>query len=201
MSFRALDIRNWYLIRIIRTISIIRNFADMPDFLKVEDVLNEIELKEDMLGAEFGCGSAIFTIILARRLNKGRVYALDIQEEKLSALKGKLSVQKINNVHTILCDLEANKGSTLRDNYLDIVLIPNILFQSEDRYGIINEANRILKTGGQLLIIDWLKAGSFGPRGNLVSPDEVKKIAETLGLSLKKEFATGDYHYALLFVK
>lgn len=171
----------------------------MADFLNVEEVLYGLDLKEDMLGAEFGCGSALFAVQLARKLNKGKVYALDIQEEKLSALRGKLSVEKLNNVHTILCDLEADKGSTLRDNYLDIVLIPNVLFQSENRYAIISEAKRVLKSGGQLLVIDWLESGSFGPKESLVSPDEVKKIAENLNLLLIKEFITGDYHYGLLF--
>lgn len=173
----------------------------MPDFLKVEDVLRELDLKDDMFGAEFGCGSALFTITLARRLPKGRVYALDIQEEKLSALKGKLSIQKISNVYTILCDLEAHNGSGLRDNYLDVVLIPNVLFQSENKRAIIEEAKRIVKTGGQILIIDWLKNGQLGPREHVVSSDEVKRIGEELELSLKKEFVTGDYHYALLFIK
>lgn len=173
----------------------------VADFLKVDDILNELSLKEDMLAAEFGCGSAAFAIALARKLPKGRIYALDIQEEKLSALKGKVSVEKINNVYTILCDLETNNGSTLQNNSLDIVLIPNVLFQSENRHAIIKEAKRILKSDGQLLIIDWLTQSPFNPKEALVSPDEVKKIAETLGFSLKKEFAAGDYHYALLFTK
>jgi len=173
----------------------------VADFLKIDEVLNNLDLKEDMLGAEFGCGSAMFAIALARKLSKGRVYGLDIQEEKLSAIKGKLSIEKINNIHTILCDLENDKGSTLEDSSLDIVLIPNILFQSENKYAIIKEAKRVLKSGGQLLVIDWSKSSPFVQKENLANPDEVKKIAETLSLSLKKEFATGDYHYALLFVK
>ena len=173
----------------------------MADFLKVDEVLNELNLKEGMLAAEFGCGSAVFAIALARKLEKGRVYALDIQEEKLSALKGKLSVEKINNVYTILCDLETNNGSTLKNNSLDVVLIPNVLFQSEDKYAIMKEAKRTLKSGGQLLVIDWLKQSPFNQKEALVNPEEVKKIAKTLSFSFKKEFAAGDYHYALLFTK
>lgn len=174
----------------------------MADFLKVNEVLNELDLKESMLGAEFGCGSAMFAIALARKLKKGRVYALDIQEEKLSALKGKLSLEKINNVQTTLCDLEADKGSTLKDNSLDIILIPNVLFQSSNKTAIIKEAKRILKPKAQLLVIDWLKKSAFSPAAkDMVSPDEIKKIAETLGFTLKKELAAGDYHYALLFIK
>ena len=184
----------------------------MPDFLNVGNILQELDLKEDMIGAEFGCGSANFAIILAKKLKKGKVYALDIQEEKLSALNGKLAKEKIDNVYTILCDLEAKNGSTLVNNYLDLVLIPNVLFQAENKHAIIEEAKRILKPGGQILIIDWLpasaqgfgmakKSSSFSPKEGLANPLEVKKIAKDLGLILKKEFATGDYHYALIFIK
>lgn len=173
----------------------------MPDFLKIENVLSEMDLKEDMIGAEFGCGSADFAVALSRKLKKGKVYALDIQEEKLSALKTKLSFQKIENVYTILCDLESKRGSTLVNNLLDMVLIPNILFQAENRHAIIEEAKRILKPGGEILVIDWLKETPFNKGQKLVSPEEAKKIAEELGLTLKKEFAAGDYHYALIFNK
>src|SRR3989344_1166436 len=136
----------------------------MADFLKVEDVLTQLDIKENMLTAEFGCGSAAFAIALAKRVSQGRVYALDIQEDKLSALKGKLSIEKLNNVFPILCDLEADKGSTLPDGSLDIVLIPNVLFQAENKYAILKEASRILKSGGQLLVLDWLKPSPFGPK-------------------------------------
>ena len=173
----------------------------MAEFLKVEEILDNLDLKEDMLGAEFGCGSALFTTALARKLAKGKVCALDIQEEKLSALKGRLAHENIGNVSLVHCDLEMKNGSTLHDNSLDIVLIPNILFQAENKYAIMEEGKRILKPGGQLLVVDWLKKGPFSPKEGMVSPDEIKKMAEKLDLSLKKDFAAGDYHYGLLFVK
>ncbi len=173
----------------------------MADFLKVDEVLNNLDLKEDMVVAEFGCGSAVFALYLAKKLSKGRVYALDIQEEKLSALKGKASLEKVNNIFTVHCDLEATKGSNLQGGSLDIVLIPNVLFQSENKYAIMEEAKRVLKSGGQLLVIDWLKQGAGSPKHGLASPDEVKKMAGLLGFSLKKEFAVGDFHYSLIFIK
>jgi len=172
----------------------------MADFLKMEEVLNHLDLREDMMAAEFGCGSAHFTISLARKLNKGRVYALDIQESKLSALKGKLKQQKISNIFTILCDLEEKNGSTLGDNALDIVLMPNILFQVENKNVIIEEAKRILRPGGQLLVIDWMKSTPLN-FGRIIRPEEVKSLAQDIGLSFKKEFISGDYHYGLIFTK
>jgi ubiquinone/menaquinone biosynthesis C-methylase UbiE len=173
----------------------------MGDFLNVEEVLSQVDIKPDIMAIEFGCGSALFTVTLAKKLSKGKVYAVDIQEEKLSALKGRLAIERISNVSTIHCDLEVKNATGLPNNSLDLVLIPNVLFQSENKGDIILEGERILKSGGQLLIIDWLKKGPFSPSSGMVSPDEMKSIAKNQGLSFKKEFAAGDYHYALLFTK
>jgi ubiquinone/menaquinone biosynthesis C-methylase UbiE len=173
----------------------------MADFLKVNEALNHLDIKKDMMAAEFGCGLAEFAILLAKKMSSGKVYALDIQEEKLSVLKSRLLAEKIHNVTSVLCDLEALRGSTLPDESLDIVLIPNILFQAENKYAIIEEGTRVLKSNGQMLVIDWLAGGPFSPKSGLVSPSEVKEIAERLKLSCKREFSAGDYHFALLFVK
>ena len=173
----------------------------MGEFLKVNEVVSHLDVSPSMVVAEFGCGSADFTLALAKKVSQGRVYALDVQQEKLSALKGKAERYTINNIVPVLCDLEVFKGSTLADNILDIVLIPNVLFQAENKYAIIEEAKRVLKMGGQLLVIDWLKPGPFSPKEGMIRPEEVKIMAEQLSFSLKKEFATGDYHFALLFTK
>ncbi len=173
----------------------------MADFLNVNKVLDNLDLKETMTAAEFGCGSADFSIALAKKLRKGRVYALDIQEEKLSAPKSKLALEGLNNVVMVVCDLEAPSGSTLQGNSQDVVLIPNVLFQAENKYAILKEAHRVLKVGGTLLVIDWFKKVPFSPKTGMVTPDEVKKLAATLAFSLTKEFMAGDYHFALLFAK
>lgn len=173
----------------------------MPDFLNVNEVLTNLELKDSMLAAEFGCGSAEFSLRLAKKLSHGRVYALDIQEEKLSALKGRMTHDKVTNILTAVCDLEAPKGSTLQDGALDVVLITNVLFQAENKDIIIEEAARVVKTGGQVLVVDWLKEGPFSPKEGMIKPDEAKKMAVKAGLTLKKEFAVGDYHYGLVFTK
>ncbi|OGZ73082.1 MAG: hypothetical protein A2908_02040 [Candidatus Staskawiczbacteria bacterium RIFCSPLOWO2_01_FULL_38_12b] len=173
----------------------------MTDFLKVDEVLQYLNLKKDMVAAEFGCGSADFTIALAKILNHGRVYAFDIQEEKLSALKTKLRLKHATNVSMVLCDLELPSASGLPDDSLNLVLIPSVLFQVENKYAILEEAKRILKSGGELLVIDWFEHAPFGPKEGAISPDQLKKIIAPLGFSLKKEFTVADSHYALLFVK
>ncbi len=173
----------------------------MEDFLSPEAILNNLEINENMTAVEFGCGAGIFVIALAKRVKQGRVYGLDVQEEKLSVLKNKASIEKLTNIVAIHCDLETKNGSTLVGDSVDIVLIPNVLFQAENKYAIINEGKRILKQGGQLLIIDWQKSSLLAPKQGIISPDEIKKIARDAELTFKKEFSAGGHHFALLFNK
>ena len=173
----------------------------MQGFLSPEKVLRELKLQSNMVAAEFGCGSGAFAIALAKKLSNGRVYALDVQEQVLSALKGRVRAERVLNVEMVHCDLEQEHGSTLPDDFLDLVLIPNMLFQAENKGAVIKEANRILKKQGQLLIIDWAKQKGLAPKTGMILPSQVKAIAEELGLKFKKEFDAGNFHYGLLFEK
>jgi len=173
----------------------------MSDFLRVNEILSNLRLEEGMMAAEFGCGSANFAIQLAKHLTKGRVYAIDIQEEKLSALKGKMQLEKLHNIFPVLGDLERPAGSTLHDASFDVVLIPNLLFQVDNKRGILQEAVRVLKSHGQVLVVDWSKESHFVKKHHLVSPGQVKAMAGDVGLTLHRELAAGDYHYVLVFTK
>lgn len=173
----------------------------MDIFLNPEKALDQLELRKDMVAAEFGCGSGGFTIPLAKRLEAGLVHGLDIQETPLIILKSRAIAQKIVNIKLIRCNLEKPRGSTLPDSFLDLVLIPNVLFEAEDKIAIISEAKRILKTAGKLLIVDWLPDVPQGPVEGRVLVTEAKKMASDLGLVLEKEFEAGKYHWGLIFKK
>ena len=118
----------------------------MVDFLNPNEVLNQLELREDMIAADFGCGSGGWVIPLAKKLEEGKVYAIDILEESLSALKSKAQLEKVSNIETVRVDLE--KGSGLGDSSLDLVLATNLLFQVENKNAIMGEIKRVLKKGG-----------------------------------------------------
>ena len=173
----------------------------MVGFLNPEEILDQLELKADMVAAEFGCGSGGFTIPLAKKLDEGLVYGLDIQNAPLSALKSRSLLENIVNIRIIRCNLEKPRGSTLTDSSLNLVLIPNVLFQAENKNAIISEAKRVLKKEGKLVVIDWLPKATQGPVEGRTSTEEVKKIAEGLGFKLKKEFEAGKYHFGIVFEK
>jgi len=173
----------------------------MEGFLNPEEVLKQLELGKDMKAADFGSGSGGWAIPLAKKLAEGQVFAIDILEEPLSALKGKAAITNLSNIETIRADLEQKEGSKIEQDSLDLVLITNLLFQVEEKEEALEEAKRVLKKGGKILIVDWKKDSSLGPKEGKISEQEVKKIAKDLNLKFEKEIEAGDYHYALLFEK
>ncbi len=173
----------------------------MVSFLEPEDIVKQLKLSPDYHAAEFGCGPGAFVIPLAKKLGKGMVYALDIQEEPLSALRGRARAEGLNNFKEITCDLEEPKGSTLQNNILDIVIVSNILFQAESKEAMLKEAKRIIKLKGKIVVIDWKKDSPFGPTEGRVSPDELHKIAVKLDLKKIKNLEAGTYHWGVVYEK
>lgn len=172
-----------------------------PSFLDPEEILKELELRKEMTAVDFGCGAGGWVIPLAKKLKKGKVYALDVQEEALSALEGQAKLEEVFNIETILCNLEKPEGLKMRNDSVDLILMTNLLFQIENKKEIFSQAGRILKKGGEVLVIDWKEESPFGPQGIRVLAEEVKGLAEDVGLKLKNEFDAGDYHYGLVFTK
>jgi len=172
----------------------------MPiSFLNPEKVLKEIRLKKNMIAADFGSGAGGWAIPLAKKLEKGKVYAIDLLEEPLSALKGRAQLERVSNIETIQSDVE--KTSKLLEDNCDLVLMTNLLFEIGDKEKVLAEGKKVLKKGGKILIVDWKKDTPFGPQENRVLPEDIKKIAKKLELKTEKEFEAGLYHWVLILVK
>lgn len=170
----------------------------LMEFLDPEKILRKLNLKKYYLAADFGCGSGNWTIALAKLLTKGKVIAIDILEEPLSALRMRLREEGILNVDLARADVE--KRTPILPESLDLVLITNLLFEAEDKIGVLKEAKRVLKKKGRILIVDWKEDAPFGPEKK-IKKEEILEIGEKLGLKLEEEFEAGSFHFGLVFIK
>ena len=175
-----------------------------PATLSPAAIVSQFYLQKDDWVADFGSGHGFFTIALADAVGpEGRVYAIDIQKASLDVLRAKAQTARLLNIHLIWGNVDAPLGSKLRNEILDFVLVANTLFQCEQKEVAIEEASRILKSGGKLAIIEW-SGGKipFGPPPELrIPPETVKDIATKIGFESQGEFNAGTHHYGLLFIK
>src|SRR3989338_487333 len=172
-------------------------------FLNTEEAIEAWDVRPGDKIADFGCGAGFFSVPLGKRVGpNGKVYALDIRPEALEATRAKVKLFHLFNIEPQRADLEAPRGSGIKDESIDKILISNIFFQVENKNAVVEEAYRILKEGGSIMAVEWKEDSVGGPAlGERVGKDEVKKIMQNAGLSFFKEFNAGSNHYGMIFSK
>ncbi len=169
------------------------------NFVEPEKVFKKIGIRSDIVAADFGCGSGGWVLPLAKMLETGNVFAIDILPEPLSALKLKVKAEGISNVENICSNVEKKRGSKLYDSSCDLVLMTNLFSQCDDMEIVLEEGIRVLKKGGRILVCDWKEGGPLGP--NKISVEKIKGLAKKMKLKSGKEFSAGDYHYGIMLTK
>lgn len=153
------------IIRIIRKIvdfpapAFIGRFLDSDHrrrIQKPDKIIERSGIKKGMIVLEIGCGSGAFTTFVARAVGRrGKVFALDIQQQMLDQLMNKLQEPRhcdINNIEPILssaCCLPFKDGS------LDNVYMVSVFQEIPDKDKTLKEIRRVLKPGGILAISEF----------------------------------------------
>jgi ubiquinone/menaquinone biosynthesis C-methylase UbiE len=173
-------------------------------FIDPEAIIGLLNLPPGIAVADFGCGTGYFSLPIARQVGgKGIVYALDILTEKLEVVESQAKTQGIANILTKRVNLENEHGSKLEPDSVDWVILKDMLFQNKNKNQILEEAKRILKPGGKILVIEWKKSGTaIGPDIVLRIPvEEIKDLAQKNELTIDREVDAGNFHYGLILVK
>ena len=180
------------------------NIQDGNQLINV-DVFGKIGLEQGMSVGDLGCGNlGYFALASAKIVGKnGMVYAVDILKSALQSVENRIKQEGLENIKTIWSNLEIYGATKVQEGSLDVAFIHNVLFHAEEGDSMIREAVRLMKNGGKLMIIDWLRISSpFGPPiSDRPLPEGIKKLATGVGLRLSDEFSAGPYHFGLIFVK
>ena len=161
--------------------------------------IEQFQLGKGMIVVDFGVGAGEYTFAAAKVVEKeGSVYACDVQKDLLRKVAARAQDERLTNINILWCDLEEPQGSKLTTGSVDAVIISNILFQIENKQGLILEAERILRAGGRLLILDWADSfNNLGPHtDHIVSKETVLSLLKDT--VFEKEINAGAHHYGLI---
>lgn len=159
-------------------------------------------LKEGMRVADFGTGTGAYSKAISPKVGyTGKVYAIEVQKELVKKLESELKHWGLSNVECIWGDIERRGGTKIADHTMDRVIISNVLFQAEDKLGLIDEARRILKKEGEVLLIDWSESfGGMGPTAqNIVTEFMAREMFEKRGFKFVEKISTSAHHYGIIF--
>jgi len=174
------------------------------ELIKV-NIFEKVGLEEDMHVGDLGCGNlGYFSVPAAKIVGKnGVVYSVDILKSVLESVRNIAKQEGLDNIKIVWSNLEIVGATKVPEASLDLVLLINMLFQADKDDMVFKEAYRLSKSGGKLLVIDWLSISTpFGPKiKDRIKKDTASKFAEDAGFKVLEDFEAGPYHFGLIFVK
>lgn len=162
--------------------------------------LKTLGLKENDIVADLGAGTGFYSVAAGVLVPQGKVYAVEVVKDFLTTVKNKAQEAGLHNVECLWGDIEKVGGTKIRDRIIDVVIASNVFFQVEHKDKFIDEASRILKDGGKILLIDWSDYFSIGHKA-FVPKEKAKEMFEKKGFVLEKEIDAGAHHYGMIFTK
>ncbi len=118
----------------------------------VYKLIQNMSLKSNDTIADVGAGSGYHVFRIAPLVNKGMVYAVDIQIEMLMAIEKTKESTKIKNIETIL---GTEKSIHLPKNSVNKILMVDVYHEFNFPIEMINSIKNALKPNGQLFLIEY----------------------------------------------
>lgn len=123
-------------------------------------VANRLPVKANAEVLEVGPGSGYYSVAMAKRIPKGQLTLLDIQQEMLDISSEKLRGAGLKNFGVQLAN-----GNSLpfKDNHFDAIFMVTVFGEIEAQDAFLSEAKRILKPGGVISITEHHPDPDFEP--------------------------------------
>ncbi len=120
--------------------------------LQIERVMDILGVKEGKSVADIGAGGGWFTVIAARRVGeKGKVYAVDINEESKTFIDERAKREELGNIRTIVSTPD---DPMLPKKSVDAVLILNTYHEVSEPIVLLKNLKKSLRKGARVGIID-----------------------------------------------
>jgi cyclopropane fatty-acyl-phospholipid synthase-like methyltransferase len=173
---------------------------DRAAWQKPEQIMDALKIADGAKVADIGAGGGFFTIRLARRIGpNGVVYAEDVQQPMLEAIKRRVTREGLENVET---RLGSNTDPNLPKGALDAVLLVDSYqeIQEDVRVPFLRNVALALKPGGRIGVVNY-KPGRGGPGPDVrVDSATVEADARAAGLRVIDR-ASLPYQYLLVLAK
>jgi ubiquinone/menaquinone biosynthesis C-methylase UbiE len=174
------------------------DLIDMARFFSLLDPWPGIRI------VDLACGTGRYSLEMAKRMGgSGKVHAVDLWPEGIATLNQAIQEQHITNLATHVADI--TRTVPLDSGSFDSCLLAAVLhdLSEEEQNGVLREAVRLLKPGGTLAVVEFIKtAHGPGPpiRIRITEQELVQRIVPR-GFSLRRCDELGLYMYLCQFTK
>lgn len=150
--------------------------------------------------ADIGAGSGYHVFKIAPMLTNGQVYAVDIQEEMIGAMRQKKKIKDVKNVSLIL---GSEKSVQLPENSVDKVLLVDVYHEFNYPYEMMQTIKDALRPKGKIYLIEYRGEDPNVPIKEIhkMTQKQAVKEMKALGLKLERNVNTLPWQHCMVFVK
>ena len=175
----------------------------MFKFVNPAEIIAQTGVMQGQVVADLGCGNGFYVLPTAQMVGPtGTVIAVDVMEAKLAATVSIANQFGYKNIKVIQADL-SKPLLEIPENSCDMVVMGNIMHEISDQSRLIKNVYRILKSSGQVVVVEWRR--SFTPFGppleKRIDQEKLEILLMQAGLRKSKDLKADGYHYAVLFEK
>ncbi|MEP7256885.1 MAG: class I SAM-dependent methyltransferase [Flavitalea sp.] len=117
-----------------------------------ELAIDSMKLGPQAVVADIGAGTGYYTFRIASKVPKGKVYAVDVQEELIRYLEEKKSKTGMQHVEVVMGD---SISVNLPDNSLDLAIMVDVYHELAWPQEILQSIRKSLKPDGRILLIEY----------------------------------------------
>jgi ubiquinone/menaquinone biosynthesis C-methylase UbiE len=173
---------------------------DRDQWQRPEQIMDALAIAEASSVADIGAGAGWFTIRLARRVGpNGVIYAQDVQQQMLAAIRRRVQREGLTNVRTVLGH---DSDPRLPSATLDAVLVAGVYHEIDDRETMLANLARALKPSGRIGVVEFKEEGGGPgpPADERVDSQTIVQDATRAGLHLQQKLSL-PYQYLLIFTR
>ncbi len=127
-----------------------RNVRDKEENTKL--ALKKIALAPSDVVADIGAGTGYYTFKISQKVPKGKVYAVEVQDEMITYLTKRKQESSFKNVEIIK---GTNRSPNLPENSIDLAIMVDVYHELEYPHEMLQAINKSLKSTGKLLLLEY----------------------------------------------
>ncbi|MCX6671358.1 MAG: methyltransferase domain-containing protein [Euryarchaeota archaeon] len=125
---------------------------------KANEILKTLNIQPGQTIADIGSGGGFFTLLFSQLVgDKGRIYAIDTNQDFLEFINTQATKQGITNITTVRV---TEQVIPLPTHSIDLVFVRNVYHHLQNRTQYFSEAKQLLTSEGRIAIIEFSQQGS-----------------------------------------